>query len=105
MSGVLLRLSGVIAHISLESGERLREPLRRFYRKVMHESTSKLVRTILKVAVKPVNDTVGQNGLISSRHVFGVLPGFPIIITDLPSQKERIEALSTAQAENELNFC
>ena len=46
-----------------------------------------------------MNDTMGESGLVPSLLVFGTIPRFPIISSDLPSQKERIEALIKAHME------
>lgn len=98
-NGVKLRLSGIEAHSSLGIGERYHEPLRRIYRKIRYTHPTVSPLYLLKVAVKAMNDTMGENGLVPSRLVFGMIPRFPIINTDLPTQKERMEALKTAQAE------
>lgn len=46
-----------------------------------------------------MNDTKTENGLVPMRIVFGITPQFPIINTDLPSQKVRLEAIKTVQAD------
>jgi hypothetical protein len=46
-----------------------------------------------------VNDTQGEDGLFPSLLVFGIIPRFPIISTNLPDQKERMRILQVAQAE------
>lgn len=99
MSGVQLRLSGVKAHSSLGIGELLHDPFHRIYRKIRHCHANVPPRMVLKVAIKAMNDTIGENGIVPSRLVFGILPIFPIISTKLPTQRERMAALPTAQAE------
>ena len=42
---------------------------------------------------------MGENGLVPSRIVVGIIPNFPILSHDLPSQKTRMEILKMAQAE------
>lgn len=54
---------------------------------------------ILRVAVKDVNDTMGDNRLFLFRNVFGIRSRFSIQSRDHPSQKERMEAIKMAQAE------
>ena len=44
-----------------------------------------------------MNDTIGENGLVPALLVFSIIPRFPIINTNLPSQKERMAIISTAQ--------
>ena len=86
LQGILLRLSGVKAHSSLGIGERLHEPLRRIYTKISHHKPHVDKSYVLKVAVKAMNDTMGENGLVPSRLVFGIIPRFPILNTDLPNR-------------------
>ncbi len=99
MAGIQLRLSGVKAHNSLGIGERLHEPLRRIYKKIKTDHPTADPKYILNIAVKAMNDTIGENGLVPSRLVFGIIPRFPILNSDLPEQKERLEMIKTAQAE------
>ena len=97
--GIQLRLSGVTAHNSLGIGERLHDPLRRIFRKLRHDNPLTSKQTLLKLSVKAMNDKIGENGLVPSRLVFGIVPRFPIISTDLPTQKERMDILRSAQME------
>lgn len=99
MSGIELRLSGVKAHRSLGIGERLHGPLRRIYNKIAMDYPSSSASILLKIAVKAMNDTIGENGLVPSKLVFGITPRFPIISTDLPNQRNRMAALARAQME------
>jgi hypothetical protein len=99
MTGIRLRISGVEAHNSLGIGEILHEPLPLIYRKVQTDYPHIPPRTVLKLAVKAMNDTVGENGLVPSLLVFGVTPRYPALRTDLPNQKERMGVISTAQKE------
>ena len=98
-NGITLRISGVQAHSSLGLGERYHEPLRRIYRKTMKEYPGVPRHMGLQLAVKAMNDTMGENGLVPTKLVFGTIPRFPIINSDLPSQKERMDALQIAQKE------
>ena len=97
--GITLRISGVESHNSLGVGERYHARLRRFYRKVKLEFPQLSKDIILRLAVKAMNDTMGENGLVPSLLVFGIIPRFPIINSELPTQKERMEALASAQME------
>jgi hypothetical protein len=56
-------------------------------------------RTDLKLAMKSMNDTIGENGLVPSILVFGVAPKYSTLSTKLPNQKERMEVTSAAQQE------
>ena len=97
--GIELRLSGVEAHNSLGIGERYHEPLRRIYLKVKHDHPNLAPQTILRLSLKAINDTIGEQGLVPSSLVFVTVPRFPIMNTELPKQEERMEALKKAQAE------
>ena len=97
--GIQLRLSGVKAHSSLGIGERLHDPLRRIYRKIIEDHPDVNPREALKIAVKAMNDTIGENGLVPTRLVFGMLPRYPILSQDVPTQNERMKAPTSAQME------
>lgn len=46
-----------------------------------------------------MNHTMGENGLVPSRLVFEIIPGFRILNTDLPNKHERMAIISKVQAE------
>ena len=46
-----------------------------------------------------MNDTVGPDGLVPSMLVFGTMPRFPPIRTDLPNHEERLRAMHAARTE------
>ena len=80
-TGIQLRISGVKAHSSLGIGERLHGPPRNIYRKVRADFPDASPFIVLKIAVKPMNNTIGENGLVSSPLLFRIVPRFPIIST------------------------
>ena len=86
--GIELRISRVEAHSSLGIGERLHAPLRRIYRKIIFEFPQIDRNIALKLSIKAMNDTNGDNALVPSLVVFGVIPRFPIISSNIPAQKE-----------------
>ena len=90
--GTELQLSGAESHHSLGSGERYHASLRQVYLEVRHEHTSVDKETTLKIAVKALNNTMGPEVLVISYRVFGVLPKFPAVNSQLPDQVERMEA-------------
>lgn len=98
INGIGLRLSGVQAHSSLGIGERLIEPPRRIYNKIRNYHASADQQLVLKIAVKAINDMTGKNGLVPTRLVLGVTPRCPIISTELPRKKERMELLAATKA-------
>jgi hypothetical protein len=62
-------------------------------------SQQRLPTWVLKCATKALNDTMGENGLVPSLLVFGIVPRFPILSSNLPEQQERMRVLAAAQAE------
>ena len=46
-----------------------------------------------------MNDTIAENGLVPSLSVFRIVPRFTIISTEIPSHRERMQIISTAQME------
>ena len=72
--GIKLRLSGAQAHNSLGIGERYHEPLRRIYRKISIDFPNVSPQILLKIAVKAMNDTMGESGKVPSLLVFGTIP-------------------------------
>lgn len=51
----------------------------------------------LPLAQKAVNDTVVPSGLVPSLLVFGMIPRFPSVNSELPEQTDRMIALELAQ--------
>lgn len=100
-AGVTMRISGVEAHNSLGAGEALHHPLRQIFRKVQHDHADVPKAMLLRLAVKAMNDTMNENGLVPSLLVFGIIPRFPIIATELPTQKDRMDVLAPERAEME----
>lgn len=94
------KISGVEAHNSLGIGEGLHEPLRRIYRKISVDFPYVQHKRVLKMAVKSINDSIGENGLEQSRIVFGMIITILLIIfTELQNKNERNEIFSNAQME------
>lgn len=79
--------------------ERLHDPLPIIYRRIRYLHASVSPQYILKIAVKVMNDTIGDNGLVPSRLVFRTIPRFPILIICLPAQRKRMKAPKSARAE------
>jgi hypothetical protein len=99
MAGITLRISGIEAHNSLGIGERLHGPLRRIYRKVKMTNPDIERNLCLRLTFKSMNDTIGEDLLVPSLLVFGINPRHPVMSTDLPTQKERMNVLATANSE------
>lgn len=98
-TGVKIRLSGMRANISLKLWENLHGPLRRAYRRVKFEFAFAEPKVLFKVSGKAINDTIGKNDLVPSRIVFGVTPLLPIISSNMPNQKNRMEIVAKGKME------
>ena len=66
--------TGVQSHNSLGIGERYHKPLRDTYRKMRVDFPSMPKPTLLAIAVKAINDTLGPEGIVPSALVFGEFP-------------------------------
>jgi hypothetical protein len=99
IAGIQVQVSGVESHNSLGLGEKLHDPLRRIFKKVKFDFPAAPPKMILSCATKVLNDTMGEKGLLPSLLVFGIIPRFHILSTDLPEQKDRMRILTAAQAE------
>lgn len=69
--GIKVRFSGVKAQISLGIGERLHEPLKRIFNSASMDFSQLNAVLLLKIAAKAMTDTIGENGLVPSKLVFG----------------------------------
>ena len=94
---VKLILSGVESHNSLGVGERYHSYLRKVYTKVRDEFPNIDLEYSLKLAVKAMKDTAGQNGLVPTLLVFGVMPRIPVARKDLPGMMERMQAMEAGR--------
>ncbi len=86
-------------HNALKFGERYYEYLRHIYEKVRLLHPAVDVEDALFLAVSAMNNIAGQNGLIPTLLVFGVIPSFPFGFADLPEQRERMKAMKMARYE------
>ena len=98
MVGINNQKSGVESHNSIGNGERYHSPLRRIFNKINHDQPSLDFEYALRLSVKSMNDTMGPNGLVPSFLVFGTLPRFPFLNTNLPNQREILKALQVGRA-------
>ena len=99
MAGINLEISGIESHNSNGVVERYHDPLRRIFRCIREDYPKLDVEVALRCAIKGINDTMGPEGLVPSYLVFGTIPTFPTMNTNLPSQRDRMEALSYARNE------
>jgi hypothetical protein len=99
--GIELVLSVVESHNSIGAGERYQDPLRRIYQKVRFDFQDLQTDIALQISVKAMNDTMNNDGLVHSLLVFGIMPRYPGIKTELPIQAERMRALDVARTEME----
>ncbi|CDF34787.1 unnamed protein product [Chondrus crispus] len=99
LHGIDLQLSGTQSHNSIGIGERYHAPLRRIFRVIRSQYPKLDPEIAIRLAVKAANDTLGPNGYVPSRLVYGVDPAFPVVNAQLPAQRERMAALETAKLE------
>lgn len=99
LNGIKLQFSGVEIHNSLGIGERYHALLRRTFRVIRACYLKLNPEVALRLAVKAANDTLGPDGHVPSRLVYGVDPSFPVVNARLPAQRERMKALETAKKE------
>lgn len=59
-----------------------------FISKIEFRSPAIHLSLILRIAVKAVNDVIGENVLVSSRLVFEIIPMVSILSNDLFRQKD-----------------
>lgn len=57
--------------------------------------------TLLKIAVKGMNDTIQEYRLVPGRVLFEIIPRLTVIASDIHKQKERMDI--TAKAQMEMN--
>lgn len=98
-SAIEIRCSGVRAHNSLGIGRRHHGPLRCCYNKINTDFEHVEENLLLKIAVKTMNDTIGESGFVSSQLVVFVTPRLPTLSKKLSKQKERENNVSKAQME------
>lgn len=69
------------------------------YREIRRDHQSVLPKLVLKVNVRAMIVTIGENGLVPSFFVLGFFARFPITGTKISIGKERMKALATARVE------
>jgi hypothetical protein len=100
-TGIELVLSGVERLNSIGPGERDHGPLRTIFQKARYEYPNINPDVSLRLAVKALNDTMNPEGLVPSYLVFGILPRFPALNSELPTQVDKMKKLESARAEME----
>lgn len=98
-TGIEICLPVVRAQSLLYIGERLHELLRRISNKVKIDIPTVNNNTLLKIAVKAMNNTIEKKGLVRSRLVFGIFPRLSIIASNFLKQKEIMEVIVKVQIE------
>lgn len=100
-SVIQLNLVGIESHNSIGSVKKHHEPLRIIYMKILHEYPTIDLAFVLPLAVKSMNDTRNSEGLVPSLQLFGVLPHFSAVNTNLPYQVTWMNVIYTARKETE----
>lgn len=99
LHGVELQLSGTQSQNSLEIGERYHAPLRRIFRVIRSQCPKLDPEIALRLAVKASNDTLGPDGRVPSRLVYGVDPALAVVNAKIPAQRECMAALEAETRE------
>lgn len=96
---IQLEFTGVSAHNLMGRVEQAHRTLRRIFRILTaeHPILTKAMR--FHCAIKAINGTVGEKGLLPSTLVFGVTPSLVNSNVNLPEQSERFRALKRARDE------
>lgn len=100
-TAIEIRLSAVRAHSLLGIGNRLHQPRRRNFNNVKPDFRTVNDNALVRIAVKEMDDTIGENALVSRRLNFGAILRLPIISADLQKQMYRMKDI--AKAEMEMN--
>lgn len=80
-------------------GERYHTPLRRVYSSGIKSYPKLGEKSVLRLLIKAMNDTMGPEGLVPLQLIFGVIPSLPVI-NKLPSvHRDQMAALSIACVE------
>lgn len=80
-------------------GEKYHGPLRIVYHKVKYEHPLIENATVLRLAIKGCNDTLGAKGLVSTLLVIATIPAMPTTKFKVPKQRERMKDLNAARAQ------
>lgn len=97
--GISIQLSPIESHNSIGQGETYHHHLRRIFNILHTAKPATDPDLLLRYAIKGINDTMGENGLVPTQLVFGCMPSFPVTRLQTPKQKERMRLLRNARKE------
>ena len=92
-------LSGVESHTSLDVGEKYKAYVRKVYTKVKNGFPDIDLEYSKKFAVRAMNDTAGQNGIVPTLPVFGVMQRILVARKDRPGMMETMQAMKAVRKE------
>lgn len=97
--GIQLEFTGVSAHSPVGQIEKANGTIRRIFRilAAKHPALTRAMR--LRYAIKAINDTAGEKGLVPSTLVFGVTTSLGNSNVNVPEQSKRITDLKQARDE------
>lgn len=78
--------------------ERYHRPLRSIFEVTQSEYDKVPYKIVLRKSIKPIQDTMGPNGLVTSLLLFSTLSQFPCMTSMNPRQSESFKALKLARA-------
>ena len=101
--GIIIKNAPVETHHSIGMVERYHGPLRQVYSIITTEIPGIKPELALQISFKAINDSVGPNGLVSTRLVFGAYPKMSEL--DVPSASITQRATAMKKAMNEVQKC
>lgn len=96
-NGIQVQFSVVESHNSLDANERYDASLCRVFSVLRDRHPSLDHDVSLLLALKVMNCTLGQSGLVPTLSVFGVLPSLPVSTTDYPIHRKRMRAMQLSR--------
>lgn len=99
LSEIEIKLSDIASHDSIGVGERYHGPLRKIFNAIQNENQREDPEIILPYAIKGINDTMGENGIVPITFVYGWAPSFPFLSSRLSKQRDRMGILRTPTKE------
>lgn len=97
--GIEIILLCVESHNSIGVGKRYHEPLRKIFNILRNANQNENPEIILRYAIKGINDTMGEDGIVPTALAYGCSPSFPFMQSKIPRQRERMKMLAAAERE------
>lgn len=96
-TGINSTVNGVERLNEISVGEMYHAYLRKTFNEISGDFSGLPLEDVQDLSIKAMNDTAGQNGLLRTILVFGVLSRIPIMPGDLPDQVYRMKLMNAAR--------